>query len=154
MTLIVLGEVLDLIDQVPGAVAKAILRALTNRLVVERRVVKHRLDLGRELVAVLEAASARLFRWLRRMSPGLARSGGFSILGAEQTSCLMSTRIAHPGWNAPERLARTFEVFCDRQSRSAPLRSPRGRRDVPQPIGGIVHADVADDLRAARLCHG
>ena len=46
------------------------------------------------------------------------------LLGAEQTSCLMSTRIAHPGWNAPERLARTFEVFCDRQSRSAPLRSP------------------------------
>ena len=119
-----LGEVLDLVDQSPCALAEAVFGMLVDRLVVERRVVKHRLDLGRELVAVLEAASARSFRWLRRMSPGLARSGGFSILGAEQTSCLMSTRIAHPGWNAPERLARTFEVFCDRQSRSAPLRSP------------------------------
>jgi magnesium transporter len=33
-----------------------------------------------------------------------------------------------------------------------------GRHDVPallrQPIGRVVHADVADDLRAARLCHG
>jgi hypothetical protein len=37
-------------------------------------------------------------------------------------------------------------------------RIPRGRHDVSallrQAIGGVVHADIADNLCAARLCHG
>lgn len=47
------GVSLDLIDEGPCTMPEAVLGALVDRMVVERRVVQHRLDLPGELIAIL-----------------------------------------------------------------------------------------------------
>ena len=57
--MIMIGEILDPVDQFLGAAAETVFVAFADRLAVESGIVQHRLDLAGEISAVMSAICFR-----------------------------------------------------------------------------------------------